>query len=174
MRWLALLPVGIFALLAGVFLSGLFRDNPDEIRSALVGRPAPELAVGELTGKPVLTREMLDDGEVKLVNFWASWCVPCRVEHPQIETLAETVPVYGVNHRDKPEDALAFLAELGDPYAAIGADPGRVAVDWGVTGFPETFILDGSGNVTMRYAGPITVSVMEDTILPAIAAARGD
>ncbi|CTQ50309.1 DsbE family thiol:disulfide interchange protein [Jannaschia donghaensis] len=172
MRWLALVPVAIFALLAGFFLSGLFRDNPDAIRSAFIGQPAPALDTTELPGRAPLPPGLMADGEVKLVNFWASWCVPCRVEHPQIEALADIVPVYGINHKDKPVDAIKFLEDLGDPYAAIGADAGRVAIDWGVTGFPETFVVDGDGIVRLRFAGPITISVMEDTILPAIEAAR--
>ncbi len=174
MRWLALVPVALFALLAGFFVSGLFRDNPDDLRSAFLDRPAPALNVTELQGRAPLPADLMADGEVKLVNFWASWCVPCRVEHPQIETLSETVPVYGINHKDQPADATRFLDELGDPYAAIGVDSGRVAIDWGVTGFPETFVIDGDGIVRLRFAGPITVATMEDTILPAVAAARAD
>lgn len=172
MRLLALLPVALFAALAGFFLSGLFRDNPEDLPSAFIGQRVPALNVTELQGRAPLTPEMLTTDGVKLVNFWASWCVPCRVEHPQIAALAEVVPVYGINHKDQPADATRFLEELGDPYAAIGADAGRVAVDWGVTGFPETFVVDGDGIVRLRFAGPITVSVMEDTILPAIKAAQ--
>ena len=106
------------------------------------------------------------------MNFFASWCVPCRVEHPQISELAGQLPVYGVDHKDEPQDAARFLDGLGDPYAAIGADPGRTGIDWGITGVPETFVIDAAGKVTFRFAGPITVSVMNDTILPAIEAAR--
>lgn len=174
MRWLALLPIALFAAMAGFFLSGLFRDNPDDLRSAFIGQPVPAINVTELQGRAPLTPDMLTAEGVKLVNFWASWCIPCRVEHPQIEALAKVVPVYGINHKDQPADAARFLEELGDPYAAIGADPGRVAIDWGVTGFPETFVVDGNGIVRLRFAGPITVSVMEDTILPAIEAARAE
>lgn len=174
MRWLALLPIALFAALGGFLLSGLFRDNPDDLRSAFIGQPVPAINVTELQGRTPLTPDMLTAEGVKLVNFWASWCIPCRVEHPQIEALAEVVPVYGINHKDAPADATRFLEELGDPYAAIGADPGRVAIDWGVTGFPETFVVDGNGTVRLRFAGPITVSVMEDTILPAIEAARAE
>jgi len=172
MKYLALVPVALFALLAGFFASGLFRDNPEDLRSAFLDRPAPALVTTELAGRARLPEGLLTDGEVKLVNFWASWCVPCRVEHPQIQALSDVVPVYGINHKDKPQDANRFLEELGDPYAAIGADAGRVAIDWGVSGFPETFVIDGDGTVRLRFAGPITISVMEDTILPAIEAAR--
>ena len=172
MRYLLLLPVALFAALAGFFLSGLYRDNPGDLPSTFIGRAAPVAEVTELPGRAALDPALLTTGGPKLVNFFASWCVPCRVEHPQIEALSQVVPVYGINHKDKPADAARFLDELGDPYAAIGADAGRVAIDWGVTGVPETFVLDGDGVVRLRFAGPITVSVMEDTILPAIEAAR--
>ena len=172
MKYLALLPLALFAALGGFFLQGLFRDDPDTLPSAFIGREVPALTVTELDGRDLLTPDMLADGEVKLVNFWASWCVPCRVEHPQITALAAEVPVYGINHRDQADAANRFLDDLGDPYAAIGADPGRTAIDWGVTGFPETFVIDGDGIVRLRFAGPITKSVVTDTILPAIEAAQ--
>lgn len=175
MRWLALAPIAIFAALGGFLLQGNLRDveGRDALPSTRVGQPAPPLSTTPLPGKPELTAAALADGEVKLVNFWASWCVPCRVEHPQLEALAETLPVYGVNYKDAPEDALAFLQELGDPFAAIGADPeARTGIDWGLYGVPETFVLAGDGTVMLRFAGPITASVVEDTLLPAIEAAR--
>ncbi|WP_043917937.1 DsbE family thiol:disulfide interchange protein [Jannaschia aquimarina] len=169
---MALVPVAIFAALGGFLLSGLFREDPDTLPSALIGREAPAISLTELPGKTALTPEMLTDGEVKLVNFWASWCVPCRVEHPQLEALAEELPVYGVNYKDSPENALAFLAELGDPFSAIGVDEGRTGLDWGLYGVPETFVLDGDGTVLLRFAGPITRSVAEDQFLPVIEEAR--
>ena len=172
-RLVALVPVALFAALGGFLLSGLFRDDPDALPSAIVGDPAPPLQLTELPGKPPVTPEMLADGEVKVVNYWASWCVPCRAEHPQLEALAETVPVLGVNYKDESANALAFLDELGDPFAAIGADAGRTGVDWGLYGVPETFVIDGDGVVRLRFAGPITQSVLDDTILPEIEAARG-
>ncbi|MGB3554157.1 MAG: DsbE family thiol:disulfide interchange protein [Jannaschia sp.] len=173
MRWLALVPVALFALLGGFFFSGLFRDDPDALPSTLVGQVAPPLAVTELPGRAPLPADLLADGEVKLVNFWASWCVPCRVEHPQLETLSRDLPVYGVNYKDQIPDADAFLAELGDPFAAIGVDAaGRTGLDWGLYGVPETFVIAGDGTVMLRFAGPITKSVIEDTIQPAIDAAR--
>ena len=171
-RLLALLPVALFAALGGFFLSGLFREDPEALDSVRVGQPAPAMTLTELPGKAPVTAEALADGEVKLVNYWASWCVPCRAEHPQLETLAETVPVLGINYKDQPRDALAFLEELGDPFAAVSADAGRTGLDWGLYGVPETFVVDGDGVIRLRFAGPITVSVMEDTILPAIEAAR--
>ncbi|WP_281825341.1 DsbE family thiol:disulfide interchange protein [Jannaschia rubra] len=177
MRWLALIPVALFALLGGFFVSGLYRDDPDALPSAFIGRPAPQLTLSVMPGQTPLTPAMLTDGQVKLVNFWASWCVPCRVEHPQLKALSEVVPVYGINYKDSRDGtsdaAQAFLDELGNPYAAISADDqGRTGIDWGVTGVPETFVIDGEGVVRLRFAGPITQSVATDTILPAIEAAR--
>ncbi|GIT90505.1 thiol:disulfide interchange protein [Jannaschia pagri] len=173
MKWLALAPVAIFAALGGFFLSGLFREDPDALPSALIGETAPAIDVTELPGRTPLPDGFLADGEVKLVNFWASWCVPCRVEHPQLKTLAEELPVYGVNYKDQIPDAISFLEELGDPFAGIGVDArGRVGIDWGLYGVPETFVIAGDGTVALRFAGPITVSVIEDTIRPAIEAAR--
>lgn len=175
MRWLALVPVAIFALLAGFFAAGNFRDvaTRDALPSTLIGRPAPALTLTELPGKPPLTADVLTDGEVKLVNFWASWCLPCRAEHPQLEALARDLPVFGVNYKDDPAAALAFLEELGDPFAAIGVDMNaRTGIDWGLYGVPETFVVAGDGTVMLRFAGPITESVIADTLAPAIEAAR--
>jgi cytochrome c biogenesis protein CcmG/thiol:disulfide interchange protein DsbE len=176
MRWLAIAPLALFAALGGFLLQGNLRDveGRDALPSTREGQPAPELQLTALPGKELLTAEDLRDGEVKLVNFWASWCVPCRVEHPQLEALAEELPVYGINYKDAPADALAFLEELGDPFAAIGADPdARTGIDWGLYGVPETFVVAGDGTVVLRFAGPITESVVRDTLGPAIAEARG-
>ena len=174
MRWLALLPVALFAALGGFFLQGLLRDDPDALPSVMIGREAPAPTLTELAPLPVFDASTLADGEVKLVNFWASWCVPCRVEHPHLETLSSELPVYGVNYKDRPEDALGFLDQLGNPFAAIAADPeGRTGIDWGLYGVPETFLVDGDGIIRLRFAGPITPSVIQETIAPAIAAARG-
>jgi cytochrome c biogenesis protein CcmG/thiol:disulfide interchange protein DsbE len=175
MNWVALAPVGVFAALGGFFLAANLRDveTRDALPSALIDRPAPEVTLTELPGKTPLTQDLLTDGEVKLVNFWASWCVPCRVEHPHLEALSEELPVYGINYKDAPDDALAFLEELGDPYAAIGVDAeARTGLDWGLYGVPETFVLAGDGTVVLRFAGPVTSSVIEDTIAPAIEAAH--
>lgn len=173
MRLLALIPVALFAAMAGFFLSGMFRDDPDSLPSVLIGNAAPAFTVTELPGRAAIPEGMLTDGEVKLVNFWASWCVPCRVEHPQIEELAQGIAVYGVNYKDQIDAADGFLEELGDPYRAIGVDgTGRTGINWGLYGVPETFVIAGDGTVALRFAGPITKSVMEDQIRPAIEAAR--
>ena len=168
------LPPVIFAGLAVLFYVGMQRENPDELPSALQGKPAPAVQVTPLGDKkPFNDNDLRADG-VKLVNYWASWCAPCRVEHPHLEDLAEQgVTIYGVNYKDKPGNALKFLEELSDPYAAIGADDsGRMALDWGVYGVPETYVIDGEGKIVLRFAGPITERVLESQILPAIEDAR--
>lgn len=171
---LMLAPPLIFLALVALFFFGMMRDNPDALPSSLEGRPAPAVEVTLLGSKPVFEDKVLREGGVKLVNFWASWCAPCRVEHPNLQQLAdEGIPIYGVNYKDKPENALGFLNELGDPYTAIGADEnGRMALNWGLYGVPETYVLDGSGRIVLRFAGPITPSILESTIRPAIAEAQ--
>lgn len=164
---LFLLPPTIFAGLGLVFYFGLGREDPDALPSAFVGRMAPAVQVVPFEGAVTPTDADLAAEGVKLVNFWASWCAPCRVEHPHLETIAELgLPIHGINHKDDPAKARAFLEELGDPYATIGADAGRMAINWGVYGLPETFILDSEGRVSFRFAGPITRSVLENTIIP--------
>ncbi|MCZ0810659.1 MAG: DsbE family thiol:disulfide interchange protein [Pseudomonadota bacterium] len=169
-----ILPPVIFAGLAVLFYVGMQRENPDELPSALEGKTAPLVQVTPLGDKKSFSDKDLRDGDVKLVNYWASWCAPCRVEHPNLEQLAEQgVAIYGVNYKDKPANALKFLKDLGDPYAAIGADEnGRMALDWGVYGVPETYVIDGQGQIIFRFAGPITDRVLENQILPAIEKAR--
>ena len=129
-------PPLIFAAFIGMAAVGMFRDNPDQLPSARAGKEAPPVVLRELGDNPVFDDAVLRDGEVKLVNYWASWCAPCRVEHPNLTALAEEgIPVYGVNYKDSPVNALGFLDELGDPYRAQGADPrGRMAIDWGLYG----------------------------------------
>lgn len=158
-------PLG-FAALAAVFYFGLGGD--DQLPSAFVGREAPALSLTDMPDLPSIDAAMLADGEVKLVNFWASWCAPCRIEHPNFTALsAEGVPIYGVNYKDRPNDALGFLAELGNPYIAAGADrEGRNALEWGVYGVPETFVVDGEGKVLFRFAGPVTQRVLESQLRP--------
>ncbi len=169
-----LAPLVIFAGFSGLALGGLFRDDPEALPSTLKGRVAPAVVVTPLGDKPELKDSDLRKDGLKIVNFWASWCAPCRAEHPNLTLLAEQgIPIYGVNYKDEPQNALGFLAELGDPYKAIGADEsGRMAIDWGVYGVPETYIIDGSGKVVLRFAGPITKRHPDDTILPALAAAE--
>lgn len=171
---LLLLPPVLFAGLAAMFIWGMNRDDPTQLPTALAGQPAPPVVLEPLQG-PLPTDATLRDGQVKLVNYWASWCAPCRVEHPNLAALAgEGVPIYGINYKDEPAKALAFLAELGNPYTAIGADAsGRMALDWGVYGVPETYVIDGNGTIILRFAGPITQRVIDEQIRPALEAAAG-
>jgi cytochrome c biogenesis protein CcmG, thiol:disulfide interchange protein DsbE len=171
---LMILPPVIFAGLATMFYLGMQREDPDALPSVQIGREAPPVALTPLgPGAPFDDAALRAPG-VKIVNYWASWCAPCRVEHPHLMTLAaEGIPIYGINYKDDPEKALGFLAELGDPYAALGADTtGRTAIDWGVYGVPETYVLDGDGRVLFRLAGPVTSMTLENQVRPAIAAAQ--
>ncbi|MFY0632587.1 MAG: DsbE family thiol:disulfide interchange protein [Vannielia sp.] len=179
MRPLMFVPFAVIALLLGaVFLPKLMANkaDPDAVEalpSTFIGRPAPGLELAALGAEPELTREMLDGAGLKLVNFWASWCAPCRVEHPNLVALAQAgVPVYGINYKDDPEKAADFLAELGNPYAAIGADTqGRNGFGWGVYGVPETYLIDGEGKILLRVAGPVTARSFARDLGPALEAA---
>lgn len=166
MRWLFLAPLLLFAIVAGYFAVGLTRD-PGTLPSALLDKPAPEFALPPLLpNKPGLASADLK-GEPVLVNVWASWCVPCRAEHPVLTRLAREVPIFGLNYKDKPEDARRFLVELGDPYRRIGTDPsGRVGIDWGVYGVPETYVVDAEGRIRHRHVGPLTEKVVAEIIRP--------
>jgi cytochrome c biogenesis protein CcmG/thiol:disulfide interchange protein DsbE len=171
----AFIPLLVILAMAGLFWVNMGRD-PAELPSALVGKPAPGFVLPPLQGRTDgLSDADLRDGRPKLVNVFASWCVPCRIEHPVLMRLKEEgLPIYGINYKDEPTKAQAFLAQLGDPYARIGADrDGRVAIDWGVYGVPETFVLDGAGMILLRFPGPLTPEILEDRILPALDEARG-
>ncbi len=167
-------PILLVPLIAGVilgtFLWAMFRENPDELPSTFIAQAAPPLTVEPMDGRPLPEF----GGEVMLVNFWASWCGPCRIEHPHLMDLAEEgLAIVGVNYKDDPDDARGFLAELGDPYTAIGVDEtGRTGIDWGLYGVPETFVLDADGRIVLRFPGPVTEEVLEARIRPAIEAAR--
>jgi cytochrome c biogenesis protein CcmG/thiol:disulfide interchange protein DsbE len=171
-RLLFALPLLGFAAVAGWFLVGLGRD-PATIPSALIGKPVPDFALPPLAGadRPALGAADLR-GRVALVNFYASWCAPCRVEHPLLMQLAAKgeVPVVGVSYKDEAAASLRFLQQLGNPYAAIGYDrEGRVAIDWGVYGVPETFVIDRSGRIRHRHVGPLTDEALTRTIGPLLA-----
>ena len=173
MNWLLAIPIVLFAAIAGIFASGMYFGQGDELPSALIGKPAPTVNIDTMDGLVPFTDDVLRDGQVKIVNFWASWCGPCRVEHPNLVTLAaEGIPIYGINYKDRPFAANAFLEELGDPYTAIGADlDGLYALDWGVYGVPETFLLDGDGTILFRMAAPLTTRELEGRLRPALDAA---
>lgn len=173
-RPLMVLPPLIFASLAALFLWGMGRDDPRALPSTREGGPVPELTLAAFAGEPPFSREELATGEVILVNFWASWCGPCRAEHPQLNKLAsEGMPIYGINYKDTEAKAQDFLDELGNPFARLAADPsGRTGLDWGLYGVPETYVIDGKGQVVKRFAGPISDAILESTIRPAIEQAR--
>lgn len=177
MKPLMFIPLAIFGIVAGLFLYGMTSGSGDDaLPSTREGGLTPALTVSELTGGAPFTEADLRSGGVKLVNFWASWCAPCRAEHPQLLTLAEEgVPIYGINYKDEPAKALAFLDELGNPFARLAADgSGRTGLDWGLYGVPETFVINGEGVVIKRFAGPITEEILEKIIRPAIAEAAGE
>ena len=173
MRPLMLAPPVLFAAFAAMAYFGMYRENADGLPSQIEGQAAPAVLAQPFPGAPEFDDAMLRDGEVKLLNYWASWCAPCRVEHPTLERLAdEGIPIYGVNYKDNQSNASGFLSELGNPYQALGTDPkGRMAIEWGVYGMPETFVLAGDGTVVLRFAGPVTSRVLEETIRPALAEA---
>ena len=169
------LPLIALAVLVAVFAMSMNRD-PGLVRSVLIDKPAPTFTMAEVPelGVPGFDTAALK-GEVTVVNVFASWGIPCRDEHPLLEALkAETgVRLFGINQSDAPENARAFLAELGNPYDAVGMDRDRrVSIDWGVYGVPETFVVDAEGVVTYKFVGPLSPQTIESQLLPAILAAR--
>ena len=156
-KWLLMLPVVMFLGLAVMFWVGMGRNDPNAVPSAYLGKPAPAMTEATLPGIPGITDADLRRGDVVLVNFWASWCPPCRAEHPTLKALSdEGIRVVGVNMMDDPENALAFLAEAGNPFSGVAFDPkGRTRLEWGVTAPPETFILLGDGTVAYKFIGPL-------------------
>ena len=167
---LFLIPVTAFAGVAIVFAIGLNRD-PSVVPSALIGKPVPSFALPPVKGRTLGLTTADMKGDVSLVNVFASWCVECRAEHPLFMRLARerTVPLHGLNYKDKPDDAVRWLDTMGDPYDRTGADlDGRVAIDFGVYGVPETFVIDREGRIAFKQIGPITPKVLDETILPLV------
>lgn len=172
MRLGFVLPALIFAAIAIALGYGLTL-KPREIPSALIDKPIPDFALPPVQGKSAgLSSGDLRTGEVQMVNVFASWCGPCRTEHPILMDIAKSgvLPLHGLNYKDKPEAAAAFLRSLGDPYLRAGADrDGRVGIEWGVYGVPETFLIDKQGRIAFKHVGPLTPEVMAKTIEPKIA-----
>ncbi|MEX3011712.1 DsbE family thiol:disulfide interchange protein [Hoeflea sp. TYP-13] len=177
-RFIAFVPLIAFVALAAIFFSQLISDRDvSEVPSVLIGTKAPALDLQPLEGLkrhgvqvPALTDAVVE-GKVTLVNIWASWCVPCRQEHPLLMALAQDsrINLVGINYKDKTPNALRFLGELGNPYAAVGIDPkGVAAIDWGVYGIPETYLLDKDGNITFKQIGPFSPDSVNDDLIPAI------
>ena len=171
---LAFLPLALAAMLAVVLAWGLTRD-PSTLPSTLIGKAVPEFALPPVKGRTLGLSSTDLKGEVSLVNVFASWCVACREEHPLFMKLAAqgTVPLHGLNYKDQPDDAAQWLDSLGDPYTRTGADiSGRVAIDWGVYGVPETFVIGADGRVAYKHIGPVTEDALAGTILPLVGELR--
>jgi cytochrome c biogenesis protein CcmG, thiol:disulfide interchange protein DsbE len=173
---LLILPLVALVGLIAVFAINIDR-NPSYVQSVLIDNPAPEFSLAPVEGidVPGLDTASLK-GDVTVVNVFASWCIPCRDEHPLLVALKEQTGarLVGINQKDAPENARAFLAELGNPYDAIGADTnGRASIDWGVYGVPETFVVDAQGIVRFKHIGPISPQSLQNEVIPAIERARG-
>jgi cytochrome c biogenesis protein CcmG, thiol:disulfide interchange protein DsbE len=174
-KWLMFLPPALFLGLAVVFYVGMQRQNPEDIPSVFLDKQAPSISAGELAGFAGVTDADLRRGDVVLVNFWASWCPPCRAENPTLLKLqAEGIRIIGVNMMDDAGKAAAFLQEDGNPFAAIAFDPkGKTRLDWGVTAPPETFILRGDGTIAYKFIGPMIGSDYEQRFRPELDKALG-
>lgn len=179
MRWLYALPALGFAALIAIFVNSLIRSidtPPDMLPSALIDKPAPAVVLPALDSKTqAFDTKDLSAGHVTVLNVWASWCIPCRVEAPALMQLAQLkgVAIYGLVYKDTPRKARTFLDENGDPYQRIDLDnDGLAGMDWGVYGVPETFVIDGKGVIRLRFPGPLVGNALSDIVLPAIERAR--
>lgn len=173
-RVLAFLPLTVAAALAIVLAWGLTQD-PSNLPSTLIGKVVPDFDLPPVQGRLLGLSSGDLKGEVSLVNVFASWCVACREEHPLFMKLAAqgTVPLHGLNYKDQPDDAAQWLDSLGDPYTRTGADiSGQVAIDWGVYGVPETFVVDADGLIAYKHIGPVNEEVLAKTILPLVESLR--
>lgn len=161
-------PLGIFLVLV-VFLAVGLKLDPREVPSPLVGKPAPAFSAPTLAAPERVLRKEDMLGKVWMLNVWASWCVACRQEHPVLVAYARAggVPVYGLNYKDKREDGLRWLAQFGNPYVdTLFDNDGRIGINYGVYGVPETFIIDRAGVIRYKHIGPITPEALRDTIEP--------
>lgn len=174
-RWLMALPPVLFAALIAAFLIGMRQGDPSTLPSVFIGKPAPAVAAQGLRDLPRLSDADLRTGQVTVVNFWASWCPPCRAEHPMLKRMAaDGIRVAGINMMDREGDAAKYLDDEGNPFFALGFDPkGQTRIDWGVTAPPETFILAGDGTVLFRFAGPLVGDDFQQRFLPELQKALG-
>ncbi len=176
-----LLPLVLVGLLLVLLFVALRTGEPEHLPSALIGKPVPEFALapipdvqGENGPTPGLSSAAFKTGKVSVLNVWATWCGPCVAEHPLLVELGrQGIPLFSINYKDKPEAARRFLATHGNPYRAIGADGnGMVAIDFGVYGVPETYVIDGNGRIIYRYPGPLSEEIIAEKIMPAIRKAQ--
>jgi len=175
-RLVFILPIVLFGVIAVAFAVGLTLD-PRKLPSMLIGKTVPDFDLPPVEGRQLGMSDENLKGQVSLVNVWASWCKECRAEHPLLMDLAErnVVPIHGLNYKDKPVDAQNWLDNLGDPYARTGADrDGRVAIDWGVYGVPETFVVDQNGMIVYKHIGALSASIFAGKILPVITELKGN
>lgn len=174
--WKFLLPFAAFVALVVLFAFGL---NPSRdihaLPSPLIGKPAPEFALADVLDPAHLVSNKTLKGQVYVLNFWATWCVPCRQEHEALLAISRqhVVPLIGLDYRDDRERAKQWLEQLGNPYTAVASDAdGRASIDWGVYGAPETYLVDAQGRVIFKFISPMTQEVWEKEFLPRIAAAK--
>lgn len=166
-------PTVMFVVLVGLFASQLLSGrDPKTIPSVLINRPVPDFVLEELPGRGMPLRSADLKGEVSLVNIFGSWCVACAIEHPFLMQLKQqnVIPIHGIDWREKnPEDGLRWLQKNGDPYTRVGLDPdSKVAIDFGVTGAPETFVVDKNGVIRYKHIGPVTADVWQQTLKPLV------
>lgn len=176
-RLLVILPLLLFIALAALFFYRLGSGDPSRIPSALIGRPVPQTNLPPVAGlvqdgKPLPGINAADfKDNVTLVNVWASWCVPCHDEVPMLDELAKDkrIRLVGINYKDQADNARRFIGRYGNPFSAVGADPnGRAAIEWGVYGVPETFVVGRDGRIAYKLVGPITETNIKTTLMPAV------
>jgi len=176
MKWYHFGPLALFMVIGGFLFRGLVLD-PSHIPSVLIDKPAPQFKLAQLENNNVMFNSADMQGQVWMLNLWASWCVACMQEHPLFLDLAQqrVLPIVGLNYKDKSEDAKTWLTQHGNPYSIIAADSlGKVGIDWGVYGVPETFVIDKAGVVRYKHVGPVDKQALETVILPLISKLQGE